>query len=228
MLEITINASKRAISGKSVKQLRKNGKIPAVVYGHEVTTANLELSEIDFIKAFRQAGESTIVNLAVEGKNTPVLIHDVQNHYLTDKPVHVDFYAVNMKEKLRATVQLHFIGEPQAVKALGGILMKNLSEVEVECLPADLPSHLDIDISNLNTFEDEIRVSDLKVSDKVEILAAPDELIVAVTPPRSDEELKGLDEKPVEADVAAVEGVVKPEAPAEGEAADPGAAAKKE
>jgi large subunit ribosomal protein L25 len=226
MAEITINATKRAVSGKAVKSLRRDGKIPAVVYGHNVKTENLELSELDFMKAFRQAGESTIVTLSVEGQNTPVLIHDVQNHYLTDKPVHVDFYAVNMNEKLKAHVQIHFIGESPAVKNLGGILVKNLNEVEVECLPVDLPSHLEVDISSLATFDDAIRVSDLKVSDKVQIHASPEELVVAVTPPRTEEELKGLDEKPVEADVTAVEGVVKPEAPAEGEAAP--AEAKKE
>jgi large subunit ribosomal protein L25 len=220
MAQITINATKRAVSGKAVGKLRKDGKIPAVLYGHKVTAQNLELSAIEFMKAFRQAGESTIVTLAVDGQNTPVLIHDVQNHYLTEQPIHIDFYAVNMTEKLTATVPIHFIGESQAVKALGGILMKNLSEVEVECLPSDLPSHLEVDISVLNTFEDAIRVSDLKTSAKVEVKAAPEELIVQVTPPRSEEELKGLDEKPVDVDVTAVEGVVKPTDAAEGTGPD--------
>jgi large subunit ribosomal protein L25 len=227
MAQITINATKRAVSGKAVSKLRKDGKIPAVLYGHKVTAQNLELSAIEFMKAFRQAGESTIVTLAVDGQNTPVLIHDVQNHYLTEQPIHIDFYAVNMTEKLTATVPIHFVGESQAVKALGGILMKNLSEVEVECLPTDLPSHLEVDISLLNTFEDAIRVSDLKISDKVEIKAAQEELVVQVTPPRSEEELKGLDEK-LELDVTAVEGVVKPTDSAEAAGPDAELAAKKD
>jgi large subunit ribosomal protein L25 len=105
--------------------------------------------------------------------------------------------------------------------------MKNLSEVEVECLPTDLPSSLEVDISALNTFEDAIRVSDLKVSDKVEIKAAQEELVVQVTPPRSDEELKGLDEK-LELDVTAVEGVVKPTDSAEAAGPDAELAAKKD
>ncbi len=231
MAEITIKAEKRAVLGKSVKQLRHNGKIPAVIYGHDVKGENLELSENEFLKVFRQAGESTIVNLSLDGKNTPVLIHDVQAHYLTDRPIHVDFYAVNMKEKLTATVPIHFLGESQAVKALGGILAKNISEVEVECLPADLPKFIEVDISILNTFEDSVRIADLKVSDKVEILGNPDELVVNVTAPRSEEDLKALNEAPVAVDVTAVEGVVKPTdtpAAAEGEAPEKEKAPKAE
>ncbi|MBX4188260.1 MAG: 50S ribosomal protein L25 [Candidatus Doudnabacteria bacterium] len=217
MAEITINATKRTISGRAVKQLRKAGKLPAVVYGHGVKSENIELVENEFAKAFRQAGESTIVSLALDGKKLPVLIHDVQNHYLRDTPEHVDFYVVNMDEELTATVQIHFLGESAAVKSLGGTLAKNTTEVEVECLPGDLPPHFEIDISALKTFEDVIRVSDIKVSDKVKILANSEEVIAVVTPPRTEEELKDLDEKPVAVDVTQVEGVVKPEAPAEGE-----------
>jgi large subunit ribosomal protein L25 len=228
MAQITINAAKRTVSGKPVNKIRKQGKIPAVVYGHKTESTNLEVNALEFAKAFRQAGESTIVNLSVEGQNTPVLIHDVHHHYLTEQPIHVDFYAVNMTEKLTATVVLHFIGESQAVKALGGTLAKNLAEVEVECLPADLPPFLEVDISGLNTFEDVIRVSDLKVSDKVEIKASPEEVVVRVDAPRSEEEMMGLDEKPVELDVTAVEGVVKPADAAEGVGADAELAAKAE
>lgn len=216
MAQITINATKRTVTGKSVNALRKAGKLPAVLYGHNVKAENIEVNAADFAKAFKTAGESTIVNLTVDGKTHPVLIQDVHNHFLSDRPLHIDFYAVNMTEKLKATVPIHFVGESQAVKSLGGVLVKNLSEVEVECLPADLPSHLEVDISSLNKFEDAIRVSDLKVSDKVKILAQPEEVVVAVTPPRSEEEMKSLDEKPVDADVTKVEGVVKPEVPVEG------------
>jgi large subunit ribosomal protein L25 len=210
MAEISITATKRAVTGKPVNKLRKNGRIPAVVYGHNIKPESLEISANDFLKVFRQAGESTIIDLTMEGKATPVLIQDVQNHYLTEQPIHVDFFAVNMSETLKATVPLHFEGESFAVKSLGGILARNLSEVEVECLPADLPKEIVIDISVLKTFEDSVRVADLKVSEKVKINENPDEVIVAVTPPRSEEEMKALDEKPVEVDVTAVEGVVKP------------------
>lgn len=211
MEPIAIQATKRKTLGKAVKILRKQGKLPGVLYGHDVATLEIELSERDFAKAFKSAGESTIVNLSVDGKTHPVLIHEVQHHYLTDQPIHVDFYAINMAEKIKVRVPLTFVGEAAAVKTMGGTLVKNLSEVEVECLPADLPHAIEVDISALNTFEDAIRVSDLKVDSKVIIHANPEEVVVIVAAPRSEEELKALEETVTE-DVTKVEGVVKPEA----------------
>lgn len=219
MAQITLNATKRETTGKAVKKLRNAGQLPAVLYGHGVKAENVQINEREFAKVLRQAGESTIITLSVDGKNHPVLIHDVHNHYLKDTPIHVDLYAVNMNETLKATVQVHFIGESPAVKTLGAILAKNKTEVEVECLPADLPSHFEVDLSALVNMDDAIRVEDIKVSDKVKILATPDEVLVAATPPRSEEEMKELDEKPVVADVTAVEGVVKPTDTPEGAAA---------
>jgi large subunit ribosomal protein L25 len=211
MEKIAITATKREVSGKRVKNLRKAGKLPGVLYGHNVTTQQIELSQRDFAKAFRAAGESTIINLVVDGQSKPVLIHDVQNHYLNDNPIHVDFYAVNMNEKLKVHVPIYFVGEAGAVKALGGTLVKNLSEVEVECLPSDIPHNFEVDISSLNTFEDAIRVSNLVVDSKVTIITSPEEVIANVVPPRTEAEMNELNEE-IKEDVTAVEGVVKPEA----------------
>ena len=224
MEPIAITATKRTITGKHVSKLRKAGSLPAVLYGHEVETQTIEINERDFAKVLKTAGESTIVNLVVDGKTQPVLIHDVQNHYLTEAPIHVDFFAVNMTEKLKVKVPLHFVGESMAVKSLGGTLVKNLAEVEVECLPADLPHAIEVDISAISNFEIVVRLSDLKVADKVEILGNPQELVVSVVPPRSEEEMKALDEVVTE-DVTAVEGVIKPEETA---VAEVGEEAKKE
>jgi len=212
METITLQASKRTVKGKQNGKLRNSGKLPAVIYGHNRQAEDIEINARDFAKVFKQAGESTLINLDLEGKPSTVLIQEVQNHYLNDSPIHVDFYAVNMKEKLKAKIPLHFVGESQAVKALGGTLIKNLSEVEVECLPGDLPHAIEVDISNLHTFEDQITVRNLNVSDKVQILASPDEMVVTVAAPRTEEELASLSEKPVVEDVSKVEGVVKPEA----------------
>jgi large subunit ribosomal protein L25 len=221
MESIALTAVKREVKGKTVSKLRNKGKIPAVMYGHNLKSTDLEVDAREFTKVFKQAGESTLVNLNVEGKSLPVLIQDVQNHYLQGQPIHIDFYAVNMDEKLKATIPFRFVGESMAVKAMAGILVKNLSEVEVECLPGDLPHDIEVNISTLNTFDDAVHVRELKVSDKVKILANPDEVVVNVTPPRSEEELKSLGEAPVAEDVTKVEGVVKPEpaaeAPAEAE-----------
>src|SRR3989338_3877764 len=119
METIAITATKRSVLGKEVKKLRNAGKLPAVLYGHNVENQQIELSERDFAKVFKTAGESTLIDLVVDGKTQKVLIHDVQNHYLTEKPVHVDFYAINMAEKIKAKIPLPFLGEAPAVKALG-------------------------------------------------------------------------------------------------------------
>lgn len=220
MESITITATKRTVVGKAVGKLRKAGKLPAVVYGHNTPTTSLEIDEREFAKILKKAGESTLVSLQIEGQARPVLIHDVHNHYLTDKPQHVDFFAVNMNEKVTTKIALHIIGESPAVKNLGGVLVKNVSEIEVECLPGDLPPHFEVDISILKNFEDAIRIKDIRISDKVEVKANPEEVVVAVTEPRSEAEMAELEQKPVDADVTAVEGVVKPTDTVAGEADD--------
>ncbi len=190
----------------SVEKLRKEGFIPAIVYGHGKTTEHLALSYSIFDKAFRKAGESTLINLVVDGKAKNVIIQDVQRHYLTGKLIHADFYEVSMTQKMRATVQLEFIGVSSAVKANGGTLVTVIHEVEVECLPADLPHNIVVDISVLNTFEDSIHVKDLEVSDKVEITASPEEMVAKVNPPRDVEAELAV---PIVEDVSKVEGAAE-------------------
>ncbi|MBL8030430.1 MAG: 50S ribosomal protein L25 [Candidatus Doudnabacteria bacterium] len=182
--------------------LRKVGQIPAVLYGNKIQNQNLILNSVEFEKVFRKAGESTLVNLTLEdGKVHPVLIQDVQYHNLKNTPIHVDFYQVSMSDKLKANVALEFTGESSAVKTLGGVLNKQINEVQVECLPADLPHNILVDISSLKTFEDAVYVKDLKVDAKVKILAPADEVVAKVQPPRDME--KELSAQSTE-DVAAV------------------------
>lgn len=213
-----IEATPRDIKGKTVRTLRSKGQVPAVLYGHNVAAQSLAVPASTFNKIFKEAGESTIVKLKVNGSEpVNVLIQDVQRHGTEDTIAHVDFYQVNMSEKLKANVPLVFVGESQAVKALGGTLVHVFSEVEVESLPGDLPHEIQVDISGLSTFEDAIRIKDLNIDhDKVKILVENPELVVAsVQAPRSEEELKELSEAPVVADVSQVEGVAEPEPVAE-------------
>jgi large subunit ribosomal protein L25 len=218
--QIAIKANKREALGKHAKKLLTAEKLPAVLYGHELPSQPIEVNHKEFVKAFKKAGESTLVSLELDGQSRPVLIHDVQNHYLHGHPIHADFYAVNMKEKLKTDVAIHFVGESAAVKTMGGVLVRNLNEVEVECLPADLPPYFEIDISVLNTFDDAIHVSDIPVSDKVKILANPEEVISNVAPPRTEEEMAELESAPVAEDVSAVEGVAEEKEDEEGEEKD--------
>lgn len=217
MDKIQLKSQARDIKTQQPKKIRKQGLIPAVLYGHNVANQNLTISFNEFERVFRKAGESTIIELLTEdGKTHPVLIHDVQAHYLQSTPEHVDFYEVSMTEKLQAGVALEFIGESNAVKAMGGTLVKVLNEIEVECLPADLPHNIVVDISSLKTLEDVITVKDLKIPAKVTVITAEEELVVKVQPPRDVEaELA----QPVVEDISAVEGAAedKPATPEEGE-----------
>ncbi|MDO8489792.1 MAG: 50S ribosomal protein L25 [bacterium] len=207
MKTLKLDVQKRTILGKQSGSLRDDGIIPAVVYGHSTESTPISLALAAFEKCYREAGESSLIDLSIDNAGSiKALIHDVQRDAVNERVLHVDFYAVTMTEKLTATIQFKFIGEPKAVKALGGVLVKNLSEVEVRCLPGDLVHEIVIDLSPLQTFEDTITIGDLPIPPGMEILAQDDTIIAVVTPPISEEELKAMDEKPV-ADVSAVEKV---------------------
>lgn len=227
----TLKAEKRDLLGKHVKYLRAEGKTPAVVYGHGVEPVSIVINRNEFDKVYRYAGMNTVVILDLGTEKRNVLIHEPQLDPLTSDYQHVDFYQVRMDEKTTAEVPLHFVGESDAVKELEGTLITNLTDVEVECLPLDLPHNITVDISVLKTFDDAIHVKDLKVAANVEILTDAEEVVALVNPPRSEEELAALDEAPVE-DVAAVavEGEEKAEGEegTEGEAANESAEEKKE
>lgn len=186
--KLQIGAKNRDLVTTSPKAVRREGFIPAVLYGHNIESTNLSVPSNEFEKLFRKAGESTLIELTTEdGKVHNVLIQEVQRHFLTTKPIHVDFLQVNMTETLKATVALEFIGESLAVKAEGGVLVKVMNEVEVECLPMDLPHNIEVDISAIKNFSDHITVKDLKVSSKVKILTDADEVVAKVQPPRNVE-----------------------------------------
>lgn len=214
MEKFQIEAVTRDPKTSPSRKLQAQGQIPAELYGHGIPNLHLSINQNEFEKVLRKAGESTIIEIkAPDGSIHNVLIHDVQRHYLNSSPVHVDFYEVKMTEKLTAHVALEYLGESDAVKVLGGTLVKVLSEVEVECLPADLPHNLEVDISQLATFDNAILVRDLKVSDKVTIKTDLEETVAKVQPPR-DVEAELKEEVPVDI-TEAVEGLK--DKPAEGE-----------
>lgn len=189
--------------------LRKDGRIPAVLYGRGLDSEALSVSFLEFSRIYSQAGENTIIELALSsGKKSSVLIYDVAIDPLSGRYIHADFYQVRMDEEIEANIPLMFIGEAPAVKALGGVLVKALDEVGVSCLPAALPHELSVDISALTTFDDQIRVSDVVVPEGVRVTDDPQTVVALVERPRSDEEMAALDSK-IEADVTKIEGVVK-------------------
>jgi large subunit ribosomal protein L25 len=204
MESLTLNAQVRTTVGKRVKDVRIANSIPAVVYGHGLVPRAISVPVKDFRKVYATAGSSSLVDLVVDGA-APIktIVHEVQPHHLTMEPLHIDFYQVRMDEKMSARIPLRFTGESDAVKALGGTLMKSMDTVEVECLPADLPHEIVVDISLLKTFEDAIMVSGLPVSSAVTIVTEHHLTIASVTPPLTEEQLKKMEESQV-GDIAVV------------------------
>lgn len=197
------------------KHIRSDKKIPAVVYGNDFDNLSIAIDNLTFNKVFQDAGESALINLKIDDEpKFKVLVNDIQVNPVTGEITHVDFYKVNMKEKIRTAIPIVEVGESPAVIDLEGALINNRDEVEVECLPGDLIPEIEVDISVLATFDDVIKVSDLKVPAEIEILDDPEEVIFLIQPPRSEEELAELEEKPEE-DVESVE--VEGEKPTEGE-----------
>ncbi len=176
---------------KKAKNFIKEGDIPAILYGKDVENIPLSVNQKEFEKILKEAGESTIINLIIEkdGKREahPVLIYDIQEHYLTHKPIHIDFYQVKKGQKIKAHIPIEFIGEAPAVKILGGILVKNLDEIEVEGLPQDLPHIISVDISKLDTLESKISLKDLNISKKVKIFTSPETIVVSIVLPQEEE-----------------------------------------
>ena len=209
MQTINLKAEVRQEIGRKAKQLRETGKTPAVLYGHGTENINLSFAQSEFEKVYKEAGSSTIVNLVIDGQ-APVktLIYGVQFNPVTDKLIHADLYKVNMKEEIQTEIPLSFIGISPAVADLDGNMITSKDEVEVRCLPDKLVSEIEVDISVLKTFEDSIKISDLKVPEGIELLADPDEMIAQVTAPRTEEELEEI-EAPTTADEekAAIEGM---------------------
>ena len=187
-----LSAKLRNLLGKKVKNLRREGFLPAVVYGENVPSQSIAVPFKDFEKVYKEAGESTLVTLEVDGKSYNVLINDIAHDPLRGKPLHADFYAVRMDKEIRTKVPVEFFGESPAVKNESGILVKVMQELEIEALPKNLPHELRVDLSGLQKFEDRLLVKNILLPNGVKILAGTEEIIALVEPPRSETELEEL------------------------------------
>jgi large subunit ribosomal protein L25 len=194
---LSLSAKIREKVGKKVKTLRKKGILPAVLYGPKIKNLPLEIDKKEFEKIYKEAGESSLISLNVEGKKFSVLIHDIQFDPLTLKPIHIDFYQPRLEEEVEVTVPLIFEGEAGAVKDLGGTLVRNILEIEVKTKPQNLPKEIKVEIERLKTFEDNILIKDLKVPEGVKILRNLEDIIANVSPPEKIEEklVKPIEEK---------------------------------
>jgi large subunit ribosomal protein L25 len=204
-------AATRTVTGKRVAHLRKEGLVPAVVYGHGTASEPVQLDAHELELLRRRAGASTLIDLSVDGdKARPVLMSSVQVHPIHRRPLHVDLFVVRMTEELTVEVPLIGTGTAAATET-GGTLVHPVASVRVRALPANLPDSLHYDLSPLTSYDVTITVADVVAPEGVTILAEPLEVVARVLPPRVEEE-------PV---VAAEEGVEAEEG-AEGEAAAQG------
>ncbi len=211
MEKVKLAAETREIFGRKTKKGRKEGLIPAVVYGRGIKAKSLWIKALDFINLIKKSGESTVIDLKIDNKDDEnVIIYETQRDPVSGKFIHADFFQVRMDEKIEMEVELIYTGDAPAVKEMGGVLVKNMDRITVKCLPADLPSEIKVDVSGLKTFDDRVCIKDLNIPSKIKVDLIPETVVALVAPPRSEEELAGLSEK-VEEDVTKVEGVVKEE-----------------
>jgi large subunit ribosomal protein L25 len=193
-------AHRREITGKAVARLRREGLLPAVLYGHGHASESLQVDAKQFEVLRRHSGRNALVDLKVDGAGAqPVMVYGVQEHPVTRRPLHVDFFLVKMTEEMTVDVPVAMIGESYAVAKSGGTLLHLLDTVKVRALPADVPSALELDVTPLETFEAMLYVRDLRAQERVTIVTDGDEPLARVQPPR-------VEELPIAAEEAVEEG----------------------
>jgi large subunit ribosomal protein L25 len=216
-----LKASTRELLGKRARRLHGQGKLAAVVYGHNATPTPLVLDRLEFQKVFVKSGRTHLVDLVVDGKTEKVLVREIQTHPRRLGPIHVDFYQVNLEEKITVEVPVHLVGESAAVKRGDADVLQPIHMLRVECLPSVIPEAFEVDLTPLEEIESEFRVADLTVPKGVTVLIDPEELIVKIVHKR---EMKVEEEVPTAEAAVGAEG----EAAAEGEEGAEEAAETKE
>jgi large subunit ribosomal protein L25 len=213
MKRYKLKVEKRTVLGKQVKKLRREGVLPCNIYGKGIKSAAVQVPQTDFDTVYKEAGETGLVDVQLDEKVIPVLIHNMQKDF-RGNVLHADFFQVNLKEKVKTMVPLEIIGEPKAVTDKIGLLMNILSEVEIEALPEELPENIQVDVAHLANIDDQVTVADLKVPAGVTILTEPEQVV---------SKIGELITKEAAAEAAAAEAAAeaaKAEAGAEGAAAE--------
>src|ERR1700716_4324343 len=172
-----LKAATRDLLGKSSRRLHGQGKLAAVVYGHNTKPTALVLDRLEFQKVFLKSGRTHLVDLVVDGRTDKVLVREIQTHPRRLGPIHVDFYQVNLEEKITVEVPVHLVGESAAVKRGDADVLQPIHAVRVECLPSDIPEAFEVDLTPLEEMESELRISDLKIPKAVTELHEPARLV---------------------------------------------------
>ncbi len=187
MEEIVLNAEKRTVIGKQVKAIRRQGKLPAVMYGGRIGPMPIELDTRTTAKLLAQTSASKLITIKLDEEDHMVLVRDIQYDVIYHTPIHVDFLKVEMDTAIRTFVPIDLVGEAPAVKEFNGVLTHGLMEIEVEALPMDLPDHVDVDLEVLKEIDSVITVGDIYIGKGVKVLTDLDEVIVQIVPQEAEE-----------------------------------------
>jgi len=187
MEKVNLKATRRDVFGRQVGALRRQGKLPAVLYGHHIETTPIMLDAYEGTQTLSHLTSSSLLTLDLDGKQYLTQVREKQRDILKNSLLHVDFQIVSLTEKMRAKVSIELSGAAPAVKNFNALIHTGLTALEVECMPQDLPQRIVIDISGLAKIGDGIHVRDVVLSDKVKILADQDEVIAVAAPPRKEE-----------------------------------------
>jgi large subunit ribosomal protein L25 len=202
MEKVALKATRREVLGKKVGALRRAGKLPAVLYGHGIKSTPVMLDDREATLRLSHLTSSSLVMIELDGQEYPALVREKQRDYLKNVLLHVDFQVISMTEKVTTKVGIELSGTAPAVKAFNAVIVTVLSELEIECMPQDLPARVVVDISGLAEIGAAIHVRDVVISDRVKILDDPDEAIVVASATREE---KAAEEAPAEEEAAAEE-----------------------
>jgi large subunit ribosomal protein L25 len=193
--KVVLKASKRNVIGRQVGALRQAGKLPAVLYGHHVDSTPIVLDAHETTLTLSRLTSSSLVTISLDGQEYPTLVREKQRHPVKHHLLHLDFQALSLTEKTHVKVGIELTGTAPAVKTYNAIILPTLTELEVECLPQEMPERVVVDISGLAEIGDSIHVRDLKLPGEVEILTDPDEVIVSATAPKVEEVVEAAPEE---------------------------------
>lgn len=193
MEKIVLKATSRQVTGKQVRALRREGLLPAVVYGRNIDPYSISLAHHVTSLTLGGVGGSTLMVLEVDGQPHNVVVRQKQRDPVSGSLIHLDFQEVSMTEKMRAMVRIELVGASSAVKDKDGVMVTGQEEVEIECLPGDLPEIIEVNLADLKDIGDGVFVKDLQTPEGVDVLTDPDEMIVLITAPISEAALEAME-----------------------------------
>lgn len=202
MEKVVIEATKRTVIGKQVNTLRRESKLPGIIYGSKIDPIAITMDLKQATRVLNNTTSSSVITINVEGTEYAALVREKQRDVLRNLFIHADFQAVSQTEKIRAAVNIEMVGHAPAVKDYNGVVVEGVNAINVESLPKDLPERFTVDLSVLKEIGDSISVKDIAIPDGVEVLDSPDEMIILITSPAAEE---------VEEEVVGEEGEEEPE-----------------